>query len=81
MKKPPSYRLHEASGQARVTLNGRTYYLGKHGSKSSKDRYDRLIAEWLASGRSLTFGVVDSQLTVVELTADYAKYCKGSFVR
>ena len=30
----PNYRLHKASGQAVVELDGRTFYLGKHGSKA-----------------------------------------------
>jgi integrase len=34
-----------------VLLNGRTHYLGKYGSKASRDEYSRLIAEWLAGGR------------------------------
>ena len=32
----PSYRLHKPSGQAVVTLNGRDYYLGKHGTAESR---------------------------------------------
>lgn len=76
MKKPPSYRLHAASGQARVTLNGRTYYLGAYNTAASRKRYDRLIAEWLSSGRSATFGVGDDQLTIIELLSDYAAHCK-----
>jgi len=51
-KKLPSYRLHKASGQAIVTLSGRQVYLGPHGSSESKAEYDRVIAEWLAAGRS-----------------------------
>jgi hypothetical protein len=47
----PRYRLHKRSGQAIVTLNGRDHYLGPHGSQTSKAEYDRLIAEWLVSGR------------------------------
>jgi integrase len=34
-------------------LNGRTHYLGKHGTSASKAAYDGLISEWLASGRRL----------------------------
>jgi hypothetical protein len=49
----PCYRLHRRSGQGIVTLNGRDHYLGPHGSQTSVDKYDRLIAEWLASGRSV----------------------------
>lgn len=38
----PKYRKH-SSGQARVTINGRDYLLGPHGSKASIREYDRLI--------------------------------------
>ena len=46
----PTYRKH-SSGNARVTVNGPDYLLGPHGSKASKREYDRLVAEYLASGR------------------------------
>lgn len=50
----PRYCLHKQSGRAYVTLEGRQYLLpGKHGSAESRRAYDRLIAEWLASGRTL----------------------------
>ena len=29
---PPSYRFHKASGQAIVTIDGRDYHLGTHGT-------------------------------------------------
>ncbi|EMI42485.1 hypothetical protein RRSWK_05097 [Rhodopirellula sp. SWK7] len=38
-------------GQAVVTNAGADRYLGKYGTKSSRMLYDRLIGEWLASGR------------------------------
>ena len=47
--RPPSYRLHKQSGQAIVTLNGRDHLLGRHGTPESKDKYNRLIAEWIAA--------------------------------
>jgi len=47
----PSYRLHRASGQAIVTINGRDIYLGRHGTVESKAEYDRIIEEWLANHR------------------------------
>lgn len=49
----PSYRLHKATGQAVVTLSGRDHYLGRHGTPESKAAYERLLATYLASGRSL----------------------------
>jgi integrase len=45
--KVPTYRLHRASGQAIVTLNGRDHYLGPHGTQASRMQYDRLVCEWL----------------------------------
>ena len=48
----PKYRKHRGSGQAVVTLNGREFYLGPHGTKASKIEYDRLIGEWLANGHN-----------------------------
>src|SRR4051812_4484445 len=47
----PSYRLHKPSGQAVVTLSGEDHYLGRHGSPESRQVYERLLAEWLASRR------------------------------
>ncbi len=47
-KKTPGYRLHKPSGQAYVRINGKFHYLGLHGSSESRDRYDELIADWLA---------------------------------
>ena len=32
-------------------MNGRDISLGVHGTQPSKDKYNRLIAEWIASGR------------------------------
>ena len=49
----PLLRHHKPSDQGVVTLRGRDHYLGKHGSAAAKAEYDRLIAEWLAYGRSL----------------------------
>ncbi len=49
----PSYRLHKRSKQAVVTLDGRDFYLGPHGSEVSRREYDRLVGIWQANGRRL----------------------------
>lgn len=41
----PSYRHHKATGQARVTIEGRDHYLGAFGSPKSQAKYKRLIAD------------------------------------
>jgi integrase len=70
----PKYQKHRASGQAVVSINGRDYYLGPHGTRASKLEYDRVVTEWLSSGRSSSFGAPENALTVVELLADYLKH-------
>lgn len=72
----PRYRKHKPSGQAIVEINGKRHYLGPHGSRTSKLEYDRLVAEWLSSGRSTSFGAPAQQFTIVELIVDYLKYCR-----
>jgi len=64
----PSYRLHKPTSQAVVTLNGKDVYLGNHGTPMSRERYDRLIAQWLANGRKRPVEA-NSELTVMELSA------------
>lgn len=77
----PAYRLHKRSGHARVCIDGREFWLGPHGSPESKKEYDRLIAEWLANGRSLTpqrsdAGPPAKSLTVVEAIASYWEWAR-----
>lgn len=47
----PKYRLHKRSGRAYVVIEGRSCWLGRHGTRESKAAYERVIAEWLAAGR------------------------------
>ena len=47
----PKYRLHKGSGQALVQINGERIYLGKYGTEESKEKYRRLVAEFLAAGQ------------------------------
>jgi hypothetical protein len=69
----PSYRLHKPSGQAVVTLGGRDFYLGRHGTSGSRAEYDRLVGEFLVSGRRLPakVGPVATDLTINEMFLRY----------
>lgn len=78
-KKLPSYRLHKASGQACVTLDGQVHYLGSHGSESSRKKYDLLMAEWLLKRQQPPEAMPD--LRVCELIAAYLRYAKGYYVK
>ncbi len=78
----PSYRCHKPSGQAVVTLDGRDLYLGSHGTKASRNRYDQLIAEWLANGRCLSpASGGPSDLSVVELISAYLEHALTYYSR
>jgi hypothetical protein len=44
----PKYRKHH-TGQARVVIRGKTYYLGKYGTSESRQLYKQLIHEHLSS--------------------------------
>jgi integrase len=43
--------LRHSSGQARVTLSGKTYYCGRYGSVASQKRYAELLERWHSNGR------------------------------
>ena len=65
----PKYRKHKPTAQAVVTLSGRDFYLGNHGTARSKAEYDRLVSEWVANGRRLS--AAGSDITVSKLLAAY----------
>ncbi|WP_406701308.1 hypothetical protein V5E97_36470 [Singulisphaera sp. Ch08] len=74
----PSYRLHKPTGQAVVTISGRDFYLGKHGTEASRSEYDRLIAEWLTAGRQLP---VTDDATISELMVEFLKWADAYYVK
>ena len=69
----PAYRKHRPSGQAVVTLNGRDFYLGPHGTRTSKAEYDRLVGEWMTQGRVFE---TDDSPTVTEVCVAYWRHAK-----
>jgi hypothetical protein len=83
MNRVPSYRLHKPSGQALVCLSGRRVYLGKHNTAESKERYRKLVAEWLAAGAvapppSLA-KPASNALSVAELALAYTRFANGYY--
>ena len=80
--RPPSYRLHKASGQAVVTIRGKARYLGEWGGSESKLKYRRLVREHLdleieALAETL---VGNPNLTIDELIAAYWDYAEQVYV-
>ncbi len=74
----PSYRQRKSRGLAVVTINGKDIYLGKHNSPESHRQYDKLIQEWLASGRVMTSETpIDEQaFSLTELILAYRDHAK-----
>jgi hypothetical protein len=82
----PSYLKHSATGQARVVISGKTYYLGPYGSAKSRAEYARLIAEW--SGSHSTIAPAPSNATsrqeglyISELVPAYIRYAESYYVK
>ena len=48
----PAMRRHKATNTARIVLGGKVHSLGRWGSTEAQDRYDTLMAAYIASGRT-----------------------------
>jgi len=70
----PKYCYHKPSGQARVRIDGKDHWLGKHDTPASHARYDALIADYLESGRPS-----DPGLSIIQLATLYWRYCKRKY--
>jgi integrase len=81
----PKYRLHKPTGLAVVRLNGRDIYLGKHGSDQSHQRYEQVIAEWLANQRQLAVRREQRESTnwisVAELVLAYLEHAEAYYTK
>ncbi len=84
-KSAPSYLLHRATGQARVLIHGKSYYLGTYNSQESHEKYRRLINEVWVGGSPKDGPVVDhpnsDSFTIAELAVSYAKVAKTYYVK
>lgn len=83
-RKIPSYRLHKPTGQAVVRLDGRDFYLGRHGTEESHEAYRRRIAEWLTHGPVSPPSHPDApdlaaSLTVNDLILAYWHHAEGYY--
>src|SRR5262245_40570601 len=77
-----SLRHHTPSGRDVVTIDGQDFCCGPWGPQVAKQEYDRIVAEWLAHGRSLRRpGVSCPDLTVTELVNRYHKFALGHYQR
>ena len=74
----PKRCFHRATGRYYVTLGGREIYLGSDPRRAHRE-YDRLIAEWLAGGRTLQAGGDAADLTIVELVDRFRRWAERQY--
>ena len=80
----PKYSLHKPSGRARVILDGKHIWLGKYGSDESMERYNRLVAELVASPATKALRSTEpstTSITITELCAAYWRHAQDWYVK
>lgn len=73
----PKLQHHKPTGQAKVVLSGRTFYLGPYGSDEAEVQYRALTTEWLQNGRMLL--PEPEEITVTELIAQYVHHTEAYY--
>jgi len=76
----PCYCIHRAKNLAYVRLNGEMIYLGAPDSQESRQKYDRLIAEWLSSGRTYIKPADQPSVSVNEILLAYRRHAEAYYV-
>jgi len=83
----PKYRCQKKKygDLAFVEINGKRRYLGLFNTPESLELYDRVIAEWLETGRSKIIGPIvpsnPNEITVVELCAAFLEHVEKYYRR
>ena len=81
----PKCRLHRPTGLGVVRLNGHDIYLGLYGTPQSQQKYERVVAEWLANGRVLPVrsptAAPTNGLAMCELTLAYLEHARRYYVK
>lgn len=70
-----------STSQAVVTIGAKDHYLGPHGTAVSHQAYDRLVMEFLASGRRLARPEALHQPTIDEILAAFWQHAKTWYVK
>lgn len=79
MRKPPSYpKKPHSSGQARITVDGKDYYLGRWGTPESRAAHARFVLDWVArKGPPIDI----KKATISSVCDSYLNYAKTYYVK
>lgn len=77
-KKIPGYLKHK-SGQARVIIHGKTIYLGLYGTPESFEKYDTVIAEYLANGKQAPPMRTNKEFSIEELAVLFMQHAERHY--
>lgn len=83
-KQVPDPVFHRPSGQARVRFGHDDFYLGPWGSPEADEKYRRLAAEYLLTGkppRKPSDKEVDSAISVNEVILSYWRFAESYYVK
>jgi len=75
----PGYLLHKSSGQARVRIHGRDFYLGTYNSPISWQRYHQLVAQYFGAPAPPPEVLADPCTSVAHLVARYVEFADQHF--
>jgi integrase len=76
----PALQVHRATGQARVTLNGRDVYLGPAGSAHAEALYHQEITRWLEEGDDY-LAPCERVGSVADLADVYVEHANAYYVK
>lgn len=83
-KTPKLHKHHR--GQAFVKISGRQVWLGRYDDPATRERYDELIAQWLANGRELPEPEPaepdlprPEEVTITDLAVAYIEWCQRRY--
>ena len=79
MAREPGYCLHKPTGKAYVKLGSKVHYLGVYGSDESREKYNRLKAEWLLNRHAVNLlqtSKLCSGPTMAELVLSFLEHAE-----
>ncbi len=82
-KNRPAYVHHRPTGQARVRIAGKDFYLGKFGTPESRKKYEELVTAWLSDQdpRHVALTIDDLALLFLDFAKTYYRHRDGTETR